>query len=83
VKALMVAVHIIGELPVLGTVNHLAGGALGLVLGLIIVWVGFLILALVYSTDFGKVCFEMIEDSSILTFLYEHNPLLIRLLGFY
>lgn len=83
VKALMVAVHIIGELPVLGTVNHLAGGALGLVLGLIIVWVGFLILALAYSTDFGKVCFEMIEDSSILTFLYEHNPLLIRLLGFY
>ena len=41
VKALMFAVNIIGELPVLGIVNHLGGGALGLVLALVIVWLGF------------------------------------------
>ena len=83
VKALMFAVNIIGELPVLGLVNHIGGGALGLVLGLVIVWLGFLIITLLYTTEAGSACFEMIEKSSILTFLYDVNPLLSRILGFH
>ena len=82
VKALMFAVNIIGELPVLGLINHLAGGVLGIVLGLVIVWVGFLVITLLYTTEAGMACFEMIEKSSILSFLYDANPLLNRLLGF-
>ena len=82
VRALMYAVNIIGELPVLGTVNHLAGGVLGLGLGLIIIWLAFLGLTLIYTTEIGVTCYAMIEQSAILTFLYEHNPLLIWLLGF-
>ena len=35
VKALMFAVNIIGELPVLGLVNHIAGGVLGLALAVV------------------------------------------------
>ena len=82
VKALMFAVNIIGELPVLGTINHIGGGALGLVLGLVIVWLGFLIMTLAYSTAAGGACFDMVEKSSILTFLYDSNPLLLRLTAF-
>lgn len=82
VKALMFAVNIIGELPVLGIVNHLGGGALGLVLALVIVWLGFLVMTLAYTTQIGSACFEMMEKSSILRFLYDTNPFLIRLLGF-
>lgn len=82
VKALMFAVNIIGELPVLGVVNHIAGGALGLLLALVIVWLGFLVMTLAYTTEAGSACFEMMEKSSILRFMYETNPLLIRLLGF-
>ena len=82
VKALMFAVNIIGELPVLGLINHIGGGALGLVLGLVIVWLGFLIMTLACTTSVGSACFEMVEKSSILTFLYDSNPLLLRLLAF-
>ena len=82
VKALMFAVNIIGELPVLGLINHIGGGVLGLVLAVVIVWIGFLIMTLAYTTDVGTACFEMVEKSKILRFLYETNPLLIRLLGF-
>lgn len=82
VKALMVAVHIIGELPVLGFFNHLAGGVLGLVLALVIIWLGFLIITLLYTTEAGSACFDMVEKSKFLSFLYETNPLLLRLLGF-
>lgn len=82
VKALMFAVNIIGELPVLGLVNHIAGGALGMVLALVVVWIGFLIMTLTYTTEAGSACFDMVEKSSVLKFLYDSNPLLIRLLGF-
>ena len=51
VKALMFAVNIIGELPVLGVVNHIGGGVLGMVLGLVIIWLGFLIITLMYTTE--------------------------------
>lgn len=81
VKALMFAVNIIGELPVLGLLNHIGGAVLGLVLGLVIVWIGFLIMTLAYTTEAGSACFEMVEKSSILKFLYDTNPLLTRLLG--
>lgn len=82
VKALMFAVNIIGELPVLGILNHIAGGFLGLVLGLVIIWIGFLVMTLAYATEPGAACFEMMQKSTLLRFLYETNPLLIRLLGF-
>ena len=82
VKALMFAVNIIGELPVLGLVNHIAGGALGLVLAVVIIWIGFLIMTLAYTTEAGVACFEMVEQSPVLQFLYNSNPLLLRLLGF-
>ena len=82
VKALMVAVNIIGDLPVLGTVNRLAGGLLGLLLALVVIWIGFLVMTLAYATEPGRACFEMMEKSTLLRFLYETNPLLIRLLGF-
>ena len=82
VKALMFAVNIIGELPVLGVINHIAGGVLGLVLAVVIVWLGFLVMTLAYTTEAGAACFEMMEQSNILRFMYDTNPLLIRLLGF-
>ena len=82
VRALMAAVDIIGELPVIGFFNHLGGVALGGVIALLIVWVGFLVLTLLYSTEAGKTCFDLIEQSEILTFLYEKNLLLAKLLSF-
>lgn len=82
VKALMVAVDIIGELPVVGLLNRFVGALAGVFVALLIVWLGFLVLALTYDTTVGKACFEMIESSQILTFLYEKNILLQKLLKF-
>lgn len=82
VKALMVAVDILGDLPVLGFVNHLGGAIVGLLTALLIVWLLFLIMTVAYATVAGSACFEMIEDSQLLTFLYVKNPLLTHLLAF-
>lgn len=82
VKALMVAVDILGELPVLGTFNHIGGAVIGLVTAVLLVWLLFLGITLAYSSDAGKACFEMIEQSKILTFIYEKNPLFTILISF-
>lgn len=82
VKALMVAVDILGELPGIGFFNHLGGGIIGVFVALLIVWIGFLIVTLLYTTDAGKATFDMIEQSKILTLLYEKNILLSKLIGF-
>lgn len=82
VKALMVAVHILGDLPVLGTLDHVAGGVLGFVLALLVIWIGMLVLTVAYTTKAGTLCFELIGKSVFLSSLYAHNPLLIALLSF-
>ena len=78
----MVAVNIIGELPVIGFFNHLGGAVLGIFIALVIVWLGFLVVTVCYSTKAGTACFDMIEKSQILTLLYEKNPLLYKLMSF-
>ena len=78
----MVAVDLLGELPVLGLINHVGGAIAGAAAALVIVWLLFLVVTLLYSNTAGQACFEMIEKSSILTFLYENNILITRLLSF-
>lgn len=82
VKALMAAVDILGDLPVLGFLNHFGGAIVGAFVALLIVWLMFLVMTVVYSSAPGNACFAMIEKSTLLTFLYENNPILTRLLRF-
>lgn len=67
---------IIGDLPVIGGANRLAGGVLGVATGLVIVWVMFAVVTLLYQTPFGVSCMQNITDSQILTFLYDNNLLM-------
>lgn len=80
VKALSAAIDIIGELPVVGMMNHIGGAAVGAVQALLIVWFLFLIITLLYTTQLGRDCFVMIEESKFLSFLYNTNILLNKLL---
>lgn len=67
---------ILNKLPVIGGANRIAGGAVGLGIGLIVVWIFFIVVTLLYDTAFGKMCFENIAESSILTKLYDGNVLM-------
>ncbi len=72
----MRALGILAKLPVLSGVNHVLGLALGLVQGLAIVWVSFLVITLCMHTDAGRRLMAMIAESPLLNFLYEKNILL-------
>lgn len=82
VKALSAAIDILGDLPVVGVFNHAGGAFVGIFVAVFIVWLGFLILTLMYSTEFGQQCFAMIEESAVLTYLYDTNILLKKILQF-
>lgn len=76
VRTVLYMLGIISDLPVIGGLNRLAGGVLGLGTGLIVVWVLFIVITLMYDTEIGKMCFENIAENKLLTLLYDNNILM-------
>lgn len=75
-RVLMGIIGIIGKIPVIGGVNKLAGAVVGAGIGLIIVWILFILVTLLYSTTVGQACMTDIAASQILTKLYDGNVLM-------
>lgn len=75
-RAIVFALDIVSDLPVLGLVNRLAGGVVGIAAALVIVWVLFIIITLLYVTSFGQEMYQTIWGNDILRALYEYNPIM-------
>lgn len=75
-RAIVFALDIVSNLPVLGFINRLAGGAIGVIGALVIVWTVFVVITLLYTTSFGKEMYQMIQSDAILKTIYEYNPIL-------
>lgn len=75
-KVVVSVFKVIDRLPVIEETSELLGGAVGAATGFIIVWVGFMFLLAFSGTALGMQCYEYINDSAILSFLYNNNLLL-------
>lgn len=75
-RAIIFALDIVSELPVLGFFNRLAGGVVGAAGGLIIIWLFFVMITLLYVTAYGREIYQVIQENAILNMLYENNPLM-------
>lgn len=82
VRAVVFALDIVANLPVLGFFNRLGGGAVGLVIALIIVWFLFIIVTLMYVTSVGREMYQTIQNNTILKMIYDYNPLLKLAMNF-
>lgn len=76
IRAIVFALDIVSNLPVLGALNRIAGGIVGLAGALVIVWTAFIVITLLYVTGAGKELFSMIESDVFLNTLYQYNPLM-------
>lgn len=76
VRVLANVLDIISRLPVLHTLNKIGGLALGLLHGLVILWILCIALTIAGGTGAGKECFKAINESEFLSFLYNNNLLL-------
>lgn len=74
-RILIVIADIISKLPIINGVNRVAGTLLGLVQGLLILWVLCIALTAFSGTVYGQKIFQMINDSTVLTYIYNHNIL--------
>ncbi len=74
--AMAIAVHVldlIAKLPILNSINHLGGLAIGLLEGMIVVWLLFLVIVLCQGTPWGREMMESIQGNVFLKFLYDNN----------
>ncbi len=75
-RVIMGVIGIIGKIPVIGGINRLAGGVVGIIFAIIIVWILFIVVTLLYNTAVGQACMKDIAASPILTKLYDGNILM-------
>lgn len=75
-RAIIFALDIVEEIPVLGVLNRLAGGAVGFACALLTVWFLFIVVTLLYTTVIGKDIYDTIQGSGILKMLYDCNPIM-------
>lgn len=73
---------IISKLPVIKQMDKTAGLILGGLQSILIIWIGCIVLMLFSGTAIGKEIYRCINDSVILTFIYDHNILMTLLMDF-
>lgn len=77
-----VLVAAVGDLPGLQGINLLFGLIVGAFQGLLYVWIFMYIAALLSATGFGQTVFAMIQENAFLTYLYQHNLVLMVIQSF-
>nr|WP_294659408.1 CvpA family protein [uncultured Blautia sp.] len=75
IRLIAYVLNLIAGLPVLKTANKLTGGAVGFLKGIVFIWIAFLVLTVLCSTEIGKTALELIEKDTLLSTLYQYDPL--------
>lgn len=75
-RIVMVAFGLISKLPVIHQASSVGGLAFGLIEGLIFVWLLFMVLTMLESTDWASKALSDISSNSFLEFIYNHNLIL-------
>ena len=76
IRLILGALAVSRRLPVIGTADRLLGLLLGMIQGILIVWVLFLVLSLFSTTPLGAGLMREISESGFLSALYNYNPFL-------
>lgn len=66
---------ILAKLPVIESINHLGGLAVGLLEGLVVVWILLFVVVLCQGTEWGRPMMESMQQNPLLRMLQENNVL--------
>ncbi len=81
IRAILLALDVVTMLPILHGINKLAGGALGIVYGVVLVWIAFLLVTILCNGDLGRQFFALISANPFLLFLYNQNVIMKIVFG--
>lgn len=74
-QILVLAFDLLGKIPVLGGINRLAGAVLGVVRGVIVLWILCLLATIFPETRIGGDVLSAVGSSGILSWIYNNNLL--------
>lgn len=80
IKIIAGALDLISKLPILNSINKMAGLAIGILRGLIVIWILCIVVTVLSSTQIGQTMFTYINESEFLSFIYNNN-LIIRMIA--
>ena len=81
IRAILIAMDVVTKLPILHGINKLLGGGLGLVYGVVLVWIVFLLVTILCNGELGRRFFALISDNQFLLFLYNQNVIMKIVFG--
>ena len=73
---IFMALDLISKLPLLNQANKTAGLLAGLVHGLILVWLFFILMNVFGGSTFGQSVMKLVEENEVLSIIYNNNILL-------
>lgn len=73
IRIVLMVLNVVTMLPLLDGINKIAGGVLGLAESIVLIWIVFLLVAVLCSGEIGRRFFEMIRENQFLLFLYNQN----------
>lgn len=65
--------NIASRLPVISDINKLAGAVVGFAMGLVLIWIACLVLAAFGNESWAQDIFVQINESEVLSFIYNNN----------
>ena len=68
--------NVINHIPVIGGVNRILGAVIGFAEGILFLWLLCLAVQMLAATDIGIAAQQAINESKILTYIFEHNYLM-------
>ena len=78
---LLLITDLLKHIPVVEDYNELLGAGIGLASGVIVLWIGCIILLAFSGTVWGTSCYQAIHDSALLRLIYQNNLLLKYILA--
>lgn len=76
IRIITQVLDLVSKLPIVNGLNKLGGAVIGLSQGLIILWVLCIVLTMFGGTELGMYLFEQINDSQLLSTIYNNNVLM-------
>lgn len=76
VRIVIMVFDFISKLPVINSINKTGGLVVGIVQGLIFVWIGCLVVTAFGDKSWAQAVFQQINDNQLLTFIYNNNPII-------
>ena len=81
IRAILLALDIVTMLPVLHGLNKWAGAFLGAAEGVVLTWIGFLLVTILCNGELGQSFFQLILENPFLLFLYNQNVIMKIVFG--